>query len=164
VKTEKDVANLVLSGLRSHIKEKLEGFDFLMVGQVLQRALAHESLVNKSKEMHRMIRSWINLVENNSDSDEEADVYTAELVWSAKAKPHMYDNLKLVHKNRDEDIKCSLDASKCEKIFDALLRRRAYCKYHHFYSHATNDCNVFRRQIQLGINEGRLSFAGMDID
>jgi hypothetical protein len=33
---------------------------------------------------------------------------------------------------------------------------RAYCKWHNSYSHATNDCNIFRRQIQSAINEGRL--------
>jgi hypothetical protein len=36
------------------------------------------------------------------------------------------------------------------------IKRRAYCKYHHYYSHATNDFNVFRRKIQSAINEGRL--------
>jgi hypothetical protein len=36
------------------------------------------------------------------------------------------------------------------------IKRRAYCKYHHSYSHATSDCNVFRRKIQSAINEGRL--------
>jgi hypothetical protein len=34
-----------------------------------------------------------------------------------------------------------------------------YCKWHNSYSHATNDCNVFRRQVQSVINEGRLKFA-----
>jgi hypothetical protein len=33
----------------------------------------------------------------------------------------------------------------------------AYYKYHHSYSHATNDCNVFHRKIQSTINEGRLA-------
>ena len=78
-------------------------------------------------------------------------------------------------------MKCSFDVGKCDRIFDALLkdkvirvnhvmpspdelRRRAYCKYHNSFSHATNDCNVFRRQIQSALNDGRLSFAGMAID
>jgi hypothetical protein len=38
------------------------------------------------------------------------------------------------------------------------LKRHAYCKWHNSFSHATNDCNVFRRQIQSAINEGRLAF------
>jgi hypothetical protein len=32
------------------------------------------------------------------------------------------------------------------------------------FSHATNDCNVFRRQIQSSINEGRLKFQEMQVD
>ena len=38
-----DLANLAFNGLRSHIKEKLEGNDFFAVNQVHQRALAAES-------------------------------------------------------------------------------------------------------------------------
>ena len=38
------------------------------------------------------------------------------------------------------------------------MGRRAYCKWHNSFSHATNDCNVFRRQVQSAINEGRLTF------
>ena len=75
----------------------------------------------------------------------------------------------------------SFDVAKCDRIFDAMLKdkfirmshtippfdelkRRAYCKFHNSFSHATNDCNVFRRQIQSAINDGRLSFADMQID
>jgi hypothetical protein len=50
--TEKNMADFVLNGLRSHLKEKLEGFDFLTFGQVLQRALAHERRAIVSKETH----------------------------------------------------------------------------------------------------------------
>ena len=32
------------------------------------------------------------------------------------------------------------------------------------FSHATNDCNVFRRQIQSAINEGRLVMSAMQVD
>ena len=44
------------------------------------------------------------------------------------------------------------------------LKRRAYCKWHNSFSHATNDCNVFRRQIQSAVNEGRLVVPQMQID
>jgi len=44
------------------------------------------------------------------------------------------------------------------------LKRRAYYKFHNTFSHATNDCNGFRRQIQLAINEGRLVISRMQID
>ena len=78
-------------------------------------------------------------------------------------------------------MKFTFDVSKCDRIFDELLRlgnlkithvippleelkRRAYCKFHNFSSYATNDCNVFRRQVQSAINEGRLTFPEMKID
>jgi hypothetical protein len=44
------------------------------------------------------------------------------------------------------------------------LKRRAYCKWHNSFSHAINDCNVFRRQIQSAINGGRLTFQEMQVD
>ena len=37
-------------------------------------------------------------------------------------------------------------------------------KFHNSSSHATNDCNVFHRQVQSAINEGRLAFPEMKID
>jgi hypothetical protein len=44
------------------------------------------------------------------------------------------------------------------------LTRKSYCKWHNSSSHATNDCNVFHRQIQSGINESRLKFQKMWVD
>jgi hypothetical protein len=44
------------------------------------------------------------------------------------------------------------------------LKRRAYCKFHNSFSHAINDCNVFCRQVQSAINEGRLTFHEMQVD
>jgi hypothetical protein len=38
------------------------------------------------------------------------------------------------------------------------LKKHAYCKWHNFYSHAINDCNIFRRRVQSTINEGWLKF------
>ena len=44
------------------------------------------------------------------------------------------------------------------------LKRRAYCKFHNTFSHATNDCNVLRRQIQSAVNEGRIVILQMKVD
>jgi hypothetical protein len=87
----------------------------------------------------------------------------------------------LIQKNQPEEVKFTFNVAKCDKIFDKLLKngniklthtipppdelkRRAYCKWHNSFSHATNDCNVFRRQRQSAINEGRLSFQEMQVD
>ena len=44
------------------------------------------------------------------------------------------------------------------------LKRHAYCKWHNSTSHTTTDCNIFRRQVQSAINEGRLVLSEMQID
>ena len=102
-------------------------------------------------------------------------------ITPASAKPSTCTSLKPTQKNRQEEIKFTFDVSKCDRIFDELLRlghlkithvippleelkQRAYSKFHNSSSHATNDCNVFRRQVQSAINEGRLTFPEMKID
>jgi hypothetical protein len=89
--------------------------------------------------------------------------------------------LQPVQKKRQEEVKFTFNVGKCDKIFVELLKNgnikinhtvpcadelkcRAYCKWHNSFSHATNDCNVFRRQIQSAINEGRLKFQEMQVD
>jgi hypothetical protein len=111
---------------------------------------------------------------DNSD-DESTYVYTTELVWPIQAKPSSCSYLQSIQKNQQEEVKFTFNVVKCIKIFDDLLRngniklkhtipplnklkRRAYCKWHKSFSHATNDCNVFRRHIQSTINEDGLSF------
>ena len=111
-------------------------------------------------------------LECNSDclDDESKDVYAAKIIWPSQAKSYTCSARKPIHKNRQEE-KFTFDVSKCEKTFDELykngyikmshtiplldeLNRRAYCKFHNTWSHATNDCNVLRRQIQSAVNEG----------
>jgi len=68
--------------------------------------------------------------------------------------------------------------AKAKQIFDLLLKEkqlklpeshklptaqelqgRLYCKWHHSFTHATNDCKELRRQIQSAIEQGRLILA-----
>jgi hypothetical protein len=44
------------------------------------------------------------------------------------------------------------------------LKRRAYCKWHNLFSHATNDCNIFRWQVQSAINKDWLKFQEIQVD
>jgi hypothetical protein len=37
------------------------------------------------------------------------------------------------------------------------LAKRKYCKWHDSYSHTTNECNYFHRQVQSVLNDGRLT-------
>ena len=102
-------------------------------------------------------------------------------MWSPSDKPSTCTSLKPIPKNRHDEVKYTFDVSKCDRFFDELIRlgkikfshtipsvdelkRRAYCKLHNTFSHATNDCNVLRRQIQSAIDEGRLVISGMQVD
>jgi hypothetical protein len=105
----------------------------------------------------------------------------AEFVWPSKAKSLTCDALKPTHKKRQDNIKYTFDVAECDMIFHELhqggyiklshtlppleeLKRQAYCKWHNSYSHATNDCNIFCRQVQSAINEGLLSLNKMQVD
>ena len=97
---EKDLADLAFNGLRSHIKEKLEGNDFFTVNQVHQRALAAESRSKELQESHRHHRPNTHALEYHSDSsdDESKEVYAAEFVWSPNDKPSTCYFLKPINK------------------------------------------------------------------
>jgi hypothetical protein len=96
--------NLVLNGQRLHLNEKLEGFNFLTVGQVLQKARAQENRANESRDTYQMNQSHVNMIENKSDLDEVADVYTIEFVWP-KAKPYTCSDPKPVRKSHVKEFK-----------------------------------------------------------
>jgi hypothetical protein len=119
--------------------------------------------------------------DQSSSDDKSVEVYAAEMVWPKQAKSSACSSLQPVQKKRQEEVKFTFNVGKCDKIFDELLKngnikinhtvpstdelkRRAYYKWHNSFSHATNDCNVFRRQIQSAINEGRLKFQEMQVD
>ena len=138
-----------------------------MVNQVHQRALAAESRSKELQESHRHHRLNTHALEYHSDflDDEFKDIYAAEFVSSPNDKPSTCVSLKSIPKNRHDEVKYTIDVSMCDRIFDELaklekikfshtipsvdeIKRRVYCKLHNTFSHATNDCNVLRRQIQ----------------
>jgi hypothetical protein len=145
-----------------------------MLVQLHQRALACES---RSKELAKTVRHDVHIIEcdQNSSDDESKEVYAAEMVRPKQTKSLACSSLQPVQKKWQEEVKFTFNVGKCDKIFDELLKNgnikidytippadelkhRTYCKWHNSFSHATNDCNVFRRQIQSAINEGRLKF------
>ena len=99
-------------------------------------------------------------------------------MWSPSDKPSTCSSLKPINKNPKDEVKFTFDVTKCDKIFNELaklgkikfshtitsieeLKRRAYCKFHNTFSHATNDCNVLRRKIQSAVDEGRSIITAM---
>ena len=49
-------------------------------------------------------------------------MYAAEFVWPLKAKAGLVPSLKPIQKNRQEELKFTFDVSKCDRIFDELLK------------------------------------------
>src|SRR5205809_1308015 len=108
------MANLVLSGLTTHIRERIEGYEFFNINQVLQRALAQESRSKEAKDVHRSKsdRPRVNMVRyTNESSDDEVEVYATEFVWPSKAKPYTCDALKLIRKNHEDEMTFSFDVA-----------------------------------------------------
>jgi hypothetical protein len=107
--------------------------------------------------------------EDVEDSGEEQEVAVAE--WTQGANPVSCKWVKQQEPARGFDF----DKSKVEQIFDLLLREkqlklheghkfptaqelqgRSYIKWHHLFTHNTNDCKELHRQIQPAIEQGRL--------
>ncbi len=80
-------------------------------------------------------------------------------------------------KSSGKEERYDFDITKADKIFDFLLRekqiqlpaghiipsaeelgKKRYCKWHNSGSHTTNDCKVFRQQIQAAIEGGKIKF------
>jgi hypothetical protein len=88
-----DLADICLKGLRSSIRDRIEGSYFLSVAQVQVRALIIENRMNKEKDNFKSRRSNVHIIDydSNSSNDSDKEVYAAEFVWPSK------ENLILVH-------------------------------------------------------------------
>jgi hypothetical protein len=182
--SDKDLTDLTYSGLSSHLREKLESHAFFDVSQVSQRALDCETRAKESRSFTKSSdkprnECPVNMVEYASESsnDEEADMCVAEWSWASQSKLLVCSSVKSASRSRQDEIHYTFDVPKCDSIFDYILQEKqiklasnqvipsseqlkkyAYCKWHNSYSHATNNCNVFHRQVQSAINKGQLKF------
>jgi hypothetical protein len=125
---DKDLADLVYSGLLLHLKEILESHVFSDVSQVLQRAMDCESRAKESRGFRRSSdkprnECHVNMVEYSSESldDEEANMCVAEWNWGSKSKPFVCSSLKQASKSRQDKMCYPFDVAKCDRIFDHLL-------------------------------------------
>jgi hypothetical protein len=166
--SDSGLANLAAKGLKSTLRERLEGADFYSIDSILVKGVTQELNLNKEKEKLEFHQSDVNVVDYVSNNlNGETEIYSAEFVWPSEDKYFSCASLKPAIKGRQEELKFTFDVSKYDrklgniKICHSMppldeIKRHAYCKYHHSYSHATKDCNVFRRKIQSSINDGHL--------
>jgi hypothetical protein len=159
-------AELDFQGLLPAIKEKYSAQEFESLGHIIQRVSGHESHYQDSRG------SWYqkkvaHVVSSKSDSEEDNDVGLAE--WTRNTKSISCPWIKINTK------KYSFDMNKTDQIFEFLLREKQiqlspnhnipsadelknkkYCKWHNSNSISTNECKVFRQQIQSAIEQGRI--------
>jgi hypothetical protein len=108
------------------LKDKMVGQDFGDVNQVLQHIVWCESHAREHKAYGRLRenpnkdKSRVNLVEEDSVSEDDADICVAEWVDTPKDRPLACSFLKPSPGNKDE-IKFTFDVTKCDKLFDVLL-------------------------------------------
>jgi len=105
----------------------------------------------------------------SSDSDEEPVIGLVEWVKNKKLMSCPF--------GQKEPVKFAFDITKADRIFDFLLqegqiklspnhviplaeelKKIKYCKWHNATSHSTNECKVFRQQLQSAIESGRIKF------
>jgi hypothetical protein len=172
---EKDLVNLAFAGLTLYLRDKLDGQEFSNTNQLLQRALPYKNhakssrfrdIANKDKEKHH-----VNFMDEEADDEEGNEIYVAELVEKLGDKPILCSFLKPTGGQREE-MRYTFDISKCDHLFDLLLwggvirltegnvipstdllAKKTYCKWHDSYTQTTNECNYFRRQVQLVIHD-----------
>jgi hypothetical protein len=178
---EKDLGDLAFAGLSSYLKEKMEGHEFTDVSsylkekmegheftdvnQVLQQAAVHGNCAKEHRAYNRFKETWkekpgVNFVDEESAEDGDAEVCVAE--WVDTPKPVSCSLLRH-NADRKEEMKCTFDVTKCDKLFGVLVQggiirlkechvipaaeliaKKKYCKWHNSYSHTTNKCNYFR--------------------
>jgi hypothetical protein len=111
----------------------------------------------------------VSYVDCSNSGDEENMIELTEWVKSKKTVSCSF--------GKKDPERFGFDITKADKIFDLLLqqgqiklsqfhtipyaeelKRMKYCKWHNVTSHDTNDCKIFRQQIQSAIEQGKVKF------
>jgi hypothetical protein len=164
------VFELASLGLAKTIKDMGFQLEFISLAHLVQKPTSYEQRHPKiyQDKFKRQI-TLVDTEEDAEDSGEEQEVAAAEWIQGANLVSCKWVKQQGPTKGFD------FDESKVEQIFDLLLREkqlklpeghkfptaqelqgRPYCKWHHLFTHTTNDCKELHRQIQSAIEQGRL--------
>jgi hypothetical protein len=163
------VVELASLGLVKPIKDMSFQLEFNSLAHLVQKLTSYEQ---RHPEIYQdKFKHQITLIdtEDTEDSEEEQEVAVVE--WTRGANLVSCKWVKQQGPARGFDF----DESKVEQIFNLLLREkqlklpeghkfptaqelqgRPYCKWHHLFTHTTNDCKELHQQIQSSIEQGRL--------
>jgi hypothetical protein len=116
---------------------------------------------NKDKENHHI--NFVDEEANDEEADDEEGNKICIVKWVEKPgdKPISCSFLK-PNGGRKEEMRYTFDVSKCDRLFDLLLRgwvirlieghvipnadilaKKTYCKWHDSHTHTTNEYNYF---------------------
>ncbi|KAM1047423.1 hypothetical protein ACFX2C_026781 [Malus domestica] len=185
---EVEFVRLALNGLDVEYKKKFLGANFRDMYELAQHVEQNDYLLREEKTSKTPTRGTIykNPTLNYASTEDECvSVDAAEIVID---KPYICKALTQVDsreaKSRSTTEGTSkpskvytFDITKADAIFDQLLSARiiklrpghnipkaeelkgnVYCKYHNSSQHTTNNCVVFRDNVQSWIDNGKLKF------
>ncbi|KAM1199889.1 hypothetical protein ACFX2J_016208 [Malus domestica] len=195
---EVEFVRLALNGLDVEYKKKFLGANFRDMYELAQHVEQYDYLLREEKVSKTPSRGTLykNPTVNYASTDDECvSVDAAEIVID---KPYVCKALTQVDSREvkgrsatEGALKPSkvytFDITKADAIFDQLLSARiiklrpghnipkaeelkgnVYCKYHNSSKHTTNNCVVFRDNVQSWIDNGKLKFPekkmGIDAD
>jgi hypothetical protein len=158
--TEKEAVKLASLGLAKLIKDMGFQLKFNSLAHLVRKLTSYEQRHPKIYQDKFKLQITLVDTEDAKDSGEEQEVAVAE--WIRGANPMSCKWVKQQGPTKGFDF----DKSKVEQIFDLLLRKMQlklpeghkfptaqelrgglYCKWHHLFTHTTNDCKELRRQI-----------------
>jgi lactam utilization protein B len=162
---DEQLTELAFQGLLPTLREKYASHDFKSLSQLVSR-MSQETA--KSYKPRRNFQKKVSYVDYSVSEDEDNMIGLAEWVKGKKTISRPF--------GKKEPEKFGFDITKADKIFDLLLqqgkiklsqfhtipsaeelKRMKYLKWHNAMSHDTNDCKIFRQQIQSAIEKGGLS-------
>ncbi|KAK1644923.1 hypothetical protein QYE76_062728 [Lolium multiflorum] len=165
--TEKEAVELAVVGLASPIKDVASQADYPSLAHMVQKLSVYEQ---RHPDVYQdKFKRAVVLVEADEDEGSAGDQEVAVAEWTRGASPVSCKWVKPQGPPRGFDF----DVTKAEQIFDLLLKEKQlkvpeghkiptaqelngkpYCKWHNTFTHATNDCRVWRQQIQMAIEQG----------
>jgi hypothetical protein len=151
------------------IREKFSYEDFDSLSHLIQKVTLHEHRSAEVRKNSKKVNHVCPYMYGSDDDEDDSEIAAAKWVRSKKVIPCQWV------KSSGKEEKYDFDITKVDKIFDLLLRekqiqlpaghtipsaeelgKKRYCKWHNSGSHSTNDCKVFRKQIQVAIEGGKI--------
>jgi hypothetical protein len=85
--------------------------------------MAQELKLNKEIEKLESHRSDVHVIDYVSNNlNDETEIYSAEFMWPSEDNSFSCASLKSASKGQQEELRFTFDVSKCDRIFDELLK------------------------------------------